>query len=444
MTEPSCRSWPVKFGSLSLSLGLSAIGLLATACGDGPPEMLGGAEQLATGGEATWSDFTEVRLSDDPDKAVNIGELPLEDAATVVADADGESFSVLLEEYGPSDSRVAASVNGGAVIAWSSAPVSASATQTAVHMTAAGRYVTARDGDVGRALTRDPWDPSEIGPNDPRILVYDPISVPKAEYPLPFSVGALDLADDGTVLAGGMDEGRIARIDTDGTTTHPLGPAGSGAQVTADTDLGPVIAVMLLDDDRAVFVAGTDGDTRLYLLDDTAVRQIPADSDEQTSPVSGTDERRVPDFEEPYPRAAITPLAPSPDGRVLTTGIGPDGDPQISLVDVDTGDIEVLATLDDVEPTIDDPVSAAIVGDDLIFLAQHQLWRLPDVAVFEAGVVADEGLAFGDGEVEGRRGGVGAEAAAGLTGRRPGHIPDEGGAGRVGGVGRFGHPGTHR
>jgi WD40 repeat protein len=129
--------------------------------------------------------------------------------------------------------------------------------------------------------------------------------------------------------------------------------------VTAEPGLGPVVAVMAVDDHRVVFVAGTDGDTRLYLLDDSSLRQIPGD-DQSASPVAGTDERRVPVFEEPFPRPAVTPLAPSPDGRVLTTGSGPDGDPQIALVDVDTGDVEVL---DEVEPTIDDPVSAAIVGN---------------------------------------------------------------------------------
>jgi hypothetical protein len=64
---------------------------------------------------------------------------------------------------------------------------------------------------------------------------------------------------------------------------------------------------------------------------------------------------------------------------VLTTGVGRDGDPQIALVDVDTGDVEVLAVLDGVEPAVDEPISAVMVGDDLVFLAEHQLWRLPDV-----------------------------------------------------------------
>ncbi len=379
MTESACRWLPGqgKLGEMFVSLGWAAIAIVAASCSGDAPATLGGAEQLAAGGDASWSDVSDMLRSEDPDEVVRLDDLPLEDAALLLAGED-ENVAILFEEYGVSDGRVVASPDDGAINESTSAIVSASATQTAAHMTVDGRFVTAADGDLGRALSGNPLSPNEIAPENRRITAYDPVSVPKAEYPLPFPVGALDLADDGTVLAGGLAEGRIARIDTDGTTTHLLGAPGIGAQVTADHDLGPVIAVMLLDDDRAVFVAGTDGDTRLYLLDDTALRPVPAD-DGDASPVAGTDERRVPDFEEPYPRAAITPLAPSPDGRVLTTGIGPDADPQIALVDVDTGDIEVLATLDDVEPTIDDPVSAAIVGTDLIFLAQHQIWRLPDV-----------------------------------------------------------------
>ena len=66
----------------------------------------------------------------------------------------------------------------------------------------------------------------------------------------------------------------------------------------------------------------------------------------------------------------MTPLAPGPDGRVLTVGLNDDDVPEINLVDVDTGGIERLATLDGVEPTIDEPVSAALAGDELVFTAE--------------------------------------------------------------------------
>ena len=354
---------------------MAATAVIALACGGAAPT-LGGAEQWAAGGNANWGDVNELLRSDDPDDVVRLGEIGLDEAAMVIPGADSDNVVILFEDNGGPDRLVTAAIVDGAIREQILALVSVHPTQTAAAVTSSGRLVMADDDDLGRALGGEPTGPDESTPVDPRIGVYYPGIALRAEYPSPFRVGALDLTEDGTVLAGGLDEGRIARIGSDGTTTHLLGPAGAGARVTADHDLGSVIAVMPLDD-RVVFVAGTDGDTHLYVLADTGVRQIP--DDEAASPVAGTNERRVPLLAEPYPRAAITPLAPSPDGRILTTGIGPDGDPQISLVDVDTGDIEVLATLDDVEPTIDDPVSAAIVGDDLIFLAQHQLWRLPDV-----------------------------------------------------------------
>ena len=75
----------------------------------------------------------------------------------------------------------------------------------------------------------------------------------------------------------------------------------------------------------------------------------------------------------------MAPLAPGPDGQVITVGAGEDRVPEISLVDIDTGDVTVLARLDGVEATIEEPVVATIVDDDLVFTAEGSLWRLPDV-----------------------------------------------------------------
>jgi hypothetical protein len=52
--------------------------------------------------------------------------------------------------------------------------------------------------------------------------------------------------------------------------------------------------------------------------------------------------------------------------------------PEINLVEVDTGETELLALLVGVESTIDEPISAALAGDDLIFTAQGSIWRLTD------------------------------------------------------------------
>ena len=76
----------------------------------------------------------------------------------------------------------------------------------------------------------------------------------------------------------------------------------------------------------------------------------------------------------------MTPLAPGPDRHVLTIGLNTDDVPEINLVDVDTGETELLARLDGVEPTVDEPISAAVAGDDLGFTAHGSIWRLADVA----------------------------------------------------------------
>lgn len=366
--------WPRR----TLIVGLTTLVAVIAACGNDDPTTLGEAQEWASGGDTTWAEVRDRVRSDDPDEIVKLDDVPLQDAAIVMAGSEADSLVVLFERDTDIDHLVTASTGDGAIHERVMASVSIHPTQTSVDITASGDFVLADDDNLGRALGGEPAGPDEPMGAGANIGIYHPGFARRAEYPSPFPVGALDLAEDDTVLAGGLHESRIARIDPDGTTTQLLGPPGSGARVTADPAPGPVIAVMPLDDDRVVFVAGTDGDTRLYLLDDSTMRQIP-DNDEGASPVAGTDERRVPSFEEAFPRPAITPLAPSPDGRVLTTGIGPDGDPQIALVDIDTGDIEVLAILDGVEPGIDDPVSAAIVGNDLVFIAQHQIWRLPDV-----------------------------------------------------------------
>jgi hypothetical protein len=201
-----------------------------------------------------------------------------------------------------------------------------------------------------------------------------------ARHTVPFHVGALHLADDMSVLAAGLDDTRLVHIAVDGTTVLLLGPPGSGARVTTD-DLGTVVDVLRRDDGRIAFVADErdgPGGERLYLLDDTTVTAIDTTLDgEPVDTVRGTGETPAPGRR--ADRSAVTALAPSPDGRILTTGLSPGGHPRIALVDADTGAVEVLARLDGVAPTVDDPLSAAIVGPDLIFLARHRLWRIPGV-----------------------------------------------------------------
>jgi hypothetical protein len=378
MTGRSHRTptWPPVIRG-AFRLGLAVVAVVATACGRNGAPTLGGATRLAAGGDASWSEVADTLRSDEPDRDVRLDDLPLDEAGMLLPDSDPDDLTILFETAG-SDNRLTASTSDGVIHDDDTAPVSSFTTQTAADITASGRFVSATDGDLQRSFTGELGAPDDILPEGPLIRTFDPVFVPVAEHPSPFPVGALDLADDGSILVGGLDESRVARIGRDGTTTHLLGPAGSDARVSTEVALGPVVAVLGLGDDRVAFVAGTDGVGRLFVVDDAGLRRVPDDSPDP-NPVAGAGERRRPTFEESFPRPAMTPLAPSPDGRVLTTGVGRDGDPQIALVDVDTGDVEVLAVLDGVEPAVDEPISAVMVGDDLVFLAEHQLWRLPDV-----------------------------------------------------------------
>ena len=193
----------------------------------------------------------------------------------------------------------------------------------------------------------------------------------------PFEADALDVVDDESVIVASGDGPRIDVISADEGARRLLGPADDpDARVTTDESFGRIVALTQLDDGRITFVAGTDDGDRLYLLDDTAVRPVPVDAASSNS-VRSPD---APPADDPSrrDRLAMTPLAPGPDGRVLTVGLNDDDEPEVNLVDVDNGDAELLAILDRVEPTIDEPVSAAFAGNDLVFTAQGSIWRLAD------------------------------------------------------------------
>ncbi len=193
----------------------------------------------------------------------------------------------------------------------------------------------------------------------------------------PFEVGALVVVDDGSVLVGSRTDARIDMVSADEEPHRLLGPSGDpDAEVTTDDPLGAIVALARLDDGRIAFVADSEDGYRLYLLDDSTVRPIPTETT-RSNPVRSP-EVPLTDDSVRRDRLPMTPLAPGPDGNVLTIGLNDEDVPEINLVDVDTGDTELLATLDGVEPTLDEPVSAALAGDDLVFTAHGSIWRLAD------------------------------------------------------------------
>jgi hypothetical protein len=196
------------------------------------------------------------------------------------------------------------------------------------------------------------------------------------------AVGAVDVDSHGLPLVGGAAGPTIDALAPDGTTRRLLAPASDpGAEVAADKRLGPIVALQRLPDQRVVFVSDTAGGFRLHVIDRGLVRRI--EGDDGRNPVRFTSRPSVGwdgtaggiPADGPH-LPVMTPLAPGPGGRVITIGLGREYAPEISLVDVDTGAIDVLARLEGVEPSDAAPVSAVAVGDDLVFTAAGCVWRL--------------------------------------------------------------------
>lgn len=200
-------------------------------------------------------------------------------------------------------------------------------------------------------------------------------------------IAAVDVVDADTVMVGSRLGPYIDVTSPDGASERLLGADGDpSARATTEGDLGSIVSLVRLDDGRVVFVAESDDGYRLHVLDGEGVRPL-ADGGSEANPVAAPDAESYPMdvstgmFNDPRlrrDRRAMAPLTPGPDGTVVTVGAGEDRVPEISLVDVDTGEVEVLARLDGVDATIEEPVLATVTGNDLVFTAEGSLWRLPD------------------------------------------------------------------
>jgi hypothetical protein len=226
-----------------------------------------------------------------------------------------------------------------------------------------GRYAATREATVSQ-MTRleDGWRQEEVEAR--------------------FLVGSVTVDMDGAMLVGSASGPSIDALSPDGARRRLLAPADDpGAEVVAPSDLGPIVSLVRLPDQRVVFVSDTTDGFRLSVLDGRRV--VPFRGDHGEDPVRSTGGAPVtyPDPTDPIvdvgPRFPVmAPLAPGPGGRVITIGLGRGDVPEISLVDVDTGEIDVLARLDGVEASDEKPVSAVAVGDDLVFTAAGCVWRL--------------------------------------------------------------------
>lgn len=215
-----------------------------------------------------------------------------------------------------------------------------------------GKHVTA--GADGRAVISFSRSAVVTGtdPDDDRTV----------EPPLPEDtyVSAAAATDDGTVLVG-YTNGALDAFGPDGRVRHLV-----------DEAPGRVGALAALPDGRVAFVAtNPDGEYLRVVRPDGGIRTVYEDVDR---------------------RRSINQIAPAPGNRVVALNAGSDTVPRISVIDLAGGVSETVATLSDVAlcdstdscgPSVLQgvwsPVSVAVVGDDLVFLADGKLWRREDL-----------------------------------------------------------------
>lgn len=176
---------------------------------------------------------------------------------------------------------------------------------------------------------------------------------------------------DGELLISSMVESRVVAIDPDGSERPVVVPAGE-----AESNPGGVGGAVVYEDDarlspvgladgRIVLAAnaldGGPGDGEVHVIEDGVLRRV-----------------------ETTARHPIRRIFPGPDGRVLALA-GPD----ISLLDPDSGEVELVVDVSAVGGDLEPPassddrwlqgeVAATALGDDLVFVAQNRIWRLDD------------------------------------------------------------------
>jgi len=329
------------------------------ACGqEDEPVRLAGAERLADPsgsqrlGVDEWEDI----------------EWPLEDvpmsAASDLAPGDGRLY-VLFDGVGGEEGIVAVSEAGEVV-------GSGLVTMTGAGSETTGAAAVGARGEMADAVGAD------VYPHTFR-WVDDSYTTALHWFTAGFEVGAMAFVHRTEMLVGSRSAGEIDVVALD-TVTGEIGqrqllggPDDTEAAVRSDEDLGPIVAIAVLAQGFVAFVTDQDGERRLYMIVGDELQEVAAGS---VNPVAA----EAVDLDG-LPRGDRWPMAPisaSPDGRIVAVGEH-EGAPRITLVDPESGGVDVLADLQGVKPTVDERVVAAIVGNDLFFLARGSLWRKEDV-----------------------------------------------------------------
>jgi hypothetical protein len=213
-----------------------------------------------------------------------------------------------------------------------------------------GQLAIASDGRAARlgAIT----SMHDFGPPDPMARI--------PELPSGLLSGAY--TSDGTLVASATDKPSIVALHPDGSVENLLVPANSteAAPARFESDTAS-LSVVVLPDGRIAFAANApddpDLDGRVFLLAGDSLQPLElSDAD------------------------PIRRIFPGPDGTLLAL----EG-PRISQIDPATATVERLIDLsevaDELAPASDEwppvqNISAAAHGDDLVFTAEYQLWRL--------------------------------------------------------------------
>jgi hypothetical protein len=329
------------------------VGAGALALRGDDPSHLAGADLLGGGGDQALRPLAARGDRED----VTLEDVQLDGATLLATDTDG---SLLLMVEGVDSAVVRASADGRVTAVGFAAPLPGLATGSS---DATADLALGPEGRVAMAL---------VG-GDVLLLDFGWNTI--QDFDARFAPGAVALAEDETILVGSAEDGHIDAVAVDNTVRHLLGPPDAAtAAARWEEPLGAILALQPLPDGRLAFVAGTPDGPRLHLLDidDGQARPIAPDHPDL---VRGAEPDRPRRGERTH-RLPIEPLAVTSDGQLLTTGLGPEGSPRISLVDIDSGEVEVLAELDGIEPTIERPVSVTAVDDDLLFLADGRIWKL--------------------------------------------------------------------
>jgi hypothetical protein len=272
--------------------------------------------------------------SSDDGQAVRLDDLNLTDAAAVAADGD-DGLWILTD-------TALLHATDGQVDPARSLPVGGNRVATGpggeMAMSAGATVVVIRPDQAGEVTT---------GLTVPEGMIVDDVT----------------LADDGTLLVSYSDTnhtgGHLTAVAPDGRVNHILGSPSASSQdgiQTGTQATEPVEAIgsmTALPDGRIAFATFDDG--RLHLLDSDGIHAI------ETTPRD--------------PSRMLRLTGRSPDGRVLAIAWGLETHFQIQAINVDTGEADILADLEGID---EGAVDSTVVGNDLVFLADGSLWRVPE------------------------------------------------------------------